>query len=107
MTLREEGDIIVFNANGPLLEVGEGKLATSPELNRLLQPRAVTSYESMIELAGVPCRFGSGFLNSKEMKLRTMRLLAQESDAATGPVRDLHTAIPRGKDVGGPDAQSE
>jgi hypothetical protein len=107
MTIREEGGIIVFDANGPLLGVGEGKLATGPELNRLLQPRAVASYESMIKLAGIPCRFGSGFLDSKEVELCTMRLLAEETDAAAGPVRNLHTAIPRGKDVGGPDAQGE
>ena len=56
MALREEGDIIVFNANGTLLRIGEGKLSTSPELNGLVQLRAIASNKPMKELTGVPRR---------------------------------------------------
>ena len=95
MALREEGDIIiVFNANGPLLGIGEGKLSTCPELNGLFQPRAIASYKPMKEFAGVPRWLRSRFLNPKEVKPGTMRLLTQESNTATGPIGNLHTTIP-------------
>ena len=54
MALRNEGDIIVFDAKGPLLEIGEGKLSTSQELNGLFHTRAIASNKPMIELTGVP-----------------------------------------------------
>ena len=56
MALREEGDISVFNANGPILGIGKGNLSTSLELNGLFQPRAIASNKPMKELTGVPRR---------------------------------------------------
>ena len=75
MTLSDEGDIIVFNANGPLLGIGEGRLSKIPELNGLVQPRAIASNKPMKELTGVPRRLRSRILNPKEVKPCTMRLL--------------------------------
>ena len=43
MPFGEECEIIVFNANGTLLGIRRGKLSTSPKLDGLLQPRAITS----------------------------------------------------------------